>query len=88
MTSRTTNANLHPAQWHRKGDDWHLLGASRTYARIDRDGRRWLCYALDEGENDHFLGQSRSLASGKAHIFLHYAPRLPSKAFAEEAAPM
>ena len=70
MTSRTTTANLHPAQWHRNGDDWHLLGAGRTYARIDRDGRRWLCYALDEGENDHFLGQSRSLASGKAHLFL------------------
>ena len=88
MTTRTTTAEAQPTKWHNKGDAWHLIGAGRSYARIDRDGRRWLCYALDEGENDHFLGQSRSLASGKAHLFLHYAPRLPSKAFAEEAAPM
>ncbi len=88
MTIRTTSANFHLAQWRRNGEVWHLLGAGRTYARIDRDGRRWLCYALDEGENDHFLGQSRSLASGKAHLFLHYAPRLPSNALLEEAAPM
>ena len=88
MTTRTTIPEFRPAQWQRNGDDWHLIDAGRTYARIDRDGRRWLCYALDEGENDHFLGQSRSLASGKAHLFQHYAPRLPSNAFLEEAAPM
>jgi hypothetical protein len=88
MTSRIASAQSRPATWQHKGDDWHLIGAGRTYARIDRDGRRWLCYALDEGENVHFLGQSRSLASGKAHLSLHHAPRLPSKAFAEELAPM
>lgn len=88
MTTRTAGTEFHTAQWHRNGDEWHLIGASRTYARIDRDGRRWLCYALDEGENDTFLGQSRSLASGKAHLFQNYAPRLPSNPFLEEAAPM
>ena len=88
MTSRIASAEFDPAQWQHKGDNWLLIRAGRTYARIDRDGRRWLCYALDEGENDTFLGQSRSLASGKAHLSLHYAPRLPSKAFAEELAPM
>ena len=88
MTTRTDAAAIRPATWHRKGDDWHLISAGRTHARIERDGRRWLCYALDEGENDEFLGQSRSLASGKAHLSLHYAPRLPSNAFPEEAAPM
>ena len=88
MTPRTTIAEVHRAKWFRIGDAWHLLGAGRTFARIDRDGRRWLCYALDEGENDTFLGQSRSLASGKAHLSLHYAPRLLSKAFADEVAPM
>ena len=88
MTTRNASTEFNTAQWHRNGDEWHLIGASRTYARIDRDGRRWLCYALDEGENDHFLGQSRSLASGKAHLFLHYAPRVQSKAFAEAHAPM
>lgn len=88
MTTCTSTAKFRRATWMHKGDDWHLIGAGRTYARIDRDGRRWLCYALDEGENDYFLGQSRSLASGKAHLFQHYAPRLPSKDFAEELAPM
>ena len=88
MTTRIASAEFNLARWHRQGDDWHLSGAGRTYARIDRDGGRWLCYALDEGENDTFLGQSRSLASGKAHLFQHYAPRLPSNAFLEEAAPM
>ncbi len=88
MTTRTTTAEAQPAKWHSKGNAWHLIGADHTYARIDRDGRRWLCYALDEGENDTFLGQSRSLASGKAYLSLNYAPQQPSKAFAEELAPM
>ena len=88
MTTRIASAELRPAKWQHKGNDWHLIRAGRTYARIDRDGRRWLCYALDEGENDHFLGQSRSLASGKAHLSQCYAPRLPLQASAEEAAPM
>ncbi len=47
MTTRTTTAEAQPPKWHSKGDAWHLIGAGRTYARIDRDGRRWLCYALD-----------------------------------------
>jgi hypothetical protein len=88
MTTRIASAEFRPATWHHKGDDWHLISAGRTYARIDRDGRRWLCYALDEGGNDTFLGQSRSLASGKAHLSQCYAPRLPCDVFAEEAAPM
>ncbi len=88
MAPRTASNKFNMAIWHRQGDDWHLSGAGRTYARIDRDGGRWLCYALDEGANDTFLGQSRSLASGKAHLFLHYAPRSPSNACAEVVAPM
>jgi hypothetical protein len=88
MTTRIAPAESRPATWQHMGNDWHLMGAGRTFARIDRDGRRWLCYALDEGGNDYFLGQSRSLASGKAHLFLNYAPRLPSRVIAEEAAPM
>ena len=88
MTTRTATAEIPAAKWHRNGDDWHLIGASRTYARIDRDGRHWLCYALDEGENETFLGQSRSLASGKAHLSLHYAPRSPTSVTADEVAPM
>lgn len=88
MTTRTPTAEFIQAKWQHKGGDWHLISAGRTYARIDRDDRRWLCYALDEGENDYFLGQSRSLASGKVHLFLHYAPRLPSRDIAEEVAPM
>ena len=88
MTIRNATAELRPAKWHHKGDDWHLIGAGRTYARIDRDGRRWLCYALDEVENDYFLGQSRSLASGKAHLLLRHP--LPSSVnrVAEEDAPL
>jgi hypothetical protein len=88
MTTRIASAESRHATWQHIGEDWHLIGAGRTYARIDRDGRRWLCYALDEGENDYFLGQSRSLASGKAHLSQCYAPLLPSDVFAEEAAPM
>ena len=76
MTSRNAPATLRPATWHRKGDCWHLYAADKSYARIDRDGRRLLCYVLDDGENDHFIGQCRSLASGKAHLLLRYV--LPS----------
>jgi hypothetical protein len=78
----------YPAKWHNKGDDWNLIGAGRTFARIDRDGRRWLCYVVDDNGDDTFLGQARSLASGKAHLSLRFAPRLPSYAIANEAAPM
>lgn len=74
MTSFNVPATIRPATWHRKGDVWHLIAADKSYARIDRDGRRLLCYVLDDGENDHFIGQCRSLASGKAHLLLRYVP--------------
>lgn len=88
MTTRSITATSQPATWQRKGIDWHLIAAGKTYARVDRDGRRWLCYAIDDGENEHFLGQSRSLASGKAHLSLHFAPRLPSQVYADDVAPL
>jgi hypothetical protein len=73
MASCNAQATISPATWHRKGDVWHLIAAEKSYARIDRDGRRLLCYVLDDGENDHFIGQCRSLASGKAHLVRRYA---------------
>ncbi len=88
MASCNAPATIRPAIWHRKGDAWHLIAADRSQARIDRDGRRWLCYGLDDGENEHFIGQCRSLASGKAHLLLRYV--LPSSVnrVAEGGAPL
>lgn len=88
MTTRSTSTESQPATWQRKGIDWHLVAAGQTYARVDRDGRRWLCYVVDDGENEHFLGQARSLASGKAHLSLHYAPRSRFQVYADDVAPL
>ncbi|MBX9683022.1 MAG: hypothetical protein K2X41_04460 [Hyphomicrobium sp.] len=88
MTASTSTTAIRPASWHRRGHDWHLIGAGHIYARIDRDGRRWLCYAIDDSGDDTFLGQARSLANGKAHLSLRFAPRLPSDVIANEVAPM
>ena len=58
--------------WRRKDANGVLFDAGRPVARIERDGNRWLCFAVDEGGDDWFLGQSDGLASGKAALVRRY----------------
>ena len=59
--------------WRRKDNDWHLIDAGRSVARIERDVNRWLCFAIDDGGGDWFLGPSDGLASSKAALVLRCA---------------
>ena len=66
MTHRNTSTPS--TRWHRSNGTWCLTCAGRPVARIERDGQRGLCFAIDAAGDDWFLGQSDGLASGKAAL--------------------
>jgi hypothetical protein len=88
MTANTSTIKNQTASWHRDGHDWHLIRAGGIQARIERDSRRWLCYALDEAGNETYLGPCQNLASGKAHFSVRYAPQSSEPVLRNEEAPL
>lgn len=88
MTSHIPHAAIFPAAWHSHGDDWLFIVADKLCARMERDGARWLCHALDEHGDGWFLGQCLSLADGKAHLFLRYALQSSANCIADGEPPM
>lgn len=75
MTKRISSSPRRPlATWRRKGDEWHLVGAGRTYATICRDYDHWVCFALDQGGNSYDVGPAMDLARAKTFLAERFAP--------------